>query len=600
MKSKKIYLILLLCLLCINLMAFRGKFISLDEKNQNLNVARPNLADTHSGNYTIPGVSDLVSLSQVFKIGILGDLDDITGDHSWKGAMLAAREINEAGGLLINSTNYYIGFKSEDTDEAEANLNVAKGVSAAIRLVSYDKPHCVIGGFRTESLSAYQEVIMDQLIPFICVGCPEDQFCQNVIDSYSRYKYFFRITPINTTAYAIELTTFIADLADYLSTTYGGNATKIEIIREDLTWTIPLYMIIDVALTALNLSVSVTTIPITLLEPYLGGILSALDVSGTQIVIPLVSGHLGSYLGYYYGLLKPKFMLAGLNYRGQSDIYWDDTKGGAQYEIVMQTAYNTSKTPLTIPFWNNFFEEYNEEPYFTALGSYDAVRLLANAALENQTFNSNSLISNLESKDTNNPFIGASNNIAFLNSHDIVEGWPYGTSMFCQWKMDGNKDVVPSWNKIYPNAIATGSISIPYWGLNDLVEDNTYRLPGNFTLSSDADANDPDGTFNLEWTSSEGANYYSVYYAEDPITYISKRYTTLVGKSVDSPITITNLENGEYYFIAVAYNGTGQKFSNYIHITVNKGVSGYDIILVLSLISLVAITIIYKKHRKIK
>ncbi len=604
MKNKKSYLILFTFLFFITPFLQLSIFY-VDEQNvKNSYYSKPILADVTVGNYTVPGVTDPIPLNQIVKIGILGDMNDITGDHSWKGAMLAAREINTAGGILLSGTPYYIGLVAENTDEANPNINPMTGAIAANRIVSYE-PHFVLGGFRAEYLSVYQEYIMIAEIPFICIGCPVDDLCQNVIDFYSHYKYFFRVTPINTTALALELVSYISELANYLSTTYGGNVTKVEILREDLTWTLPLYFILDALLPFYNLSVGETNFALTLPPAAIEGILSGLDTSRTQIVIPLISGQLGTYLGQYYGELKPRLLLAGLNLRAQSDIYWDDTAGGSQYEIVMQSVHNTSKTSLTIPFWNNFFEEYGEEPYYTAAGSYDAVKLLANATIETQTFNSDSIVSNLESKDINNPFIGASCKIAFSNSHDIVEGWPYGTSLFCQWQMDANKVVVPSWNSIYPDSIATGTLSIPYWGINDLVEDNSHKLPGNFTLTSDADEIDTDGAFNLSWTASGGAESYSIYYSEDPITYISKRYTTLVNNDANSPYPILNLENGDYYFVIVAYNQTGQTFSNNIHISVQipeeedgkTTIPGYDLLLIIPMVLFIML-IFTKKLKK--
>ena len=610
MKTKNFSLVLFVFSLSISFITLGNITEFSEQKKRVINDMDPVLSDIFVGNYTIPGVTSSIPPNQILKIGILGDMNDITGNHSWKGAMLAAREINEAGGLLLNGTPHYIGLVAEDTDEAEASIDAGKGVAAAVRMIDINEPHYVIGGFRYESVAAYYEVLMDNQIPFICIGCPEDLLSENVINWYSQYKYFFRITPINTSALGFELAKYVADLANYLSTTFLGNVTKVKILREDLEWTIPLNLYINASLSTYNLSVSEYTFPLTLPTAAIGSMLSSLDASGTQIVIPLVSGQLGTYLGHYYGLLKPKLLIAGSNYRAQSDIYWDDTTGGAQYEIVMQTAHNTTKTPLTMPFWNSFYEEYGEKPYYTAVGSYDAVRLLANATLETQSFNSNSIVSNLESKDINSPFIGASCNIAFSSSHDIIEGWPYGTSLFCQWQMDGNKVVVPSWNKIYPDSIATGTLSIPYWGINDLVEDNTHKLPGNFTLSSDADPIDIDGAFNLSWTPSDGVDSYSVYYSEDSITYVSKRYTTFVNDDAISPYTITNLETGDYYFYVVAYNGTGQKFSNNIHISVqipgggNGGgtneVPGYSLILFLSFISLVCLIVIKKKRKLMK
>ena len=601
--------VVILTWVIILIFPYFGSFPMSETKEEDKygNTSKPILSDVIVENYTVPGVSAAIPSSQLVKIGVLGDMDDITGNHSWKGAMVAAREINEAGGLLLNGSTYYIGIIAENTDEANPMLNPATGVSAALKMVNDHEPHFVLGGFRYESLVAYQEVIMDAKIPFICTGCSVEALCLNVKNFYPRYKYFFRIMPINTTALAFELASYISELTDYLSTHYEGNVTKVVIVREDLTWAPPSFWYILNASLSTDIILSESILPIDLNPLAIEGLLSNYDSMGAQILVPLISGHLGTYLGQYYGEVKPRFLLAGLNFRAQSDIYWDDTAGGAQYEIVMQFTDNTSKTHLTIPFWNNFFEQYREEPYYTAVGSYDAVKLLANATVETQTFNSDSIVSNLESKDIINPFIGASGKIAFSNSHDIIEGWPYGTSLFSQWQMDANKVVLSSWNSIYPDSITTGTLSIPYWGINDLVEDNSHKLPGNFTLTSDADEIDTDGALNLIWTPSEGAESYSIYYSKDPITYISKRYTTLVNNEVHSPYPISNLDSGEYFFAVVAYNQSGQTFSNSIHITVEiptqKPFDPTILIVIGSSIgaaSVLTITIIILRKRSIK
>ncbi|MFX1464729.1 MAG: ABC transporter substrate-binding protein, partial [Promethearchaeota archaeon] len=127
-------------------------------------------------------------------------MSDISGEHAWNGAVLAAREINEAGGIVINGTRYFIGLVSEDTEEMGWALDIVKAVNATERMINDHAPHFVTGGFRTEAVLAYQEVIMDAKIPFFSTGVVADQFCQNVLNDYDHYKYFFRIMPYNTTS----------------------------------------------------------------------------------------------------------------------------------------------------------------------------------------------------------------------------------------------------------------------------------------------------------------------------------------------------------------------------------------------------------------
>ena len=572
MKIKKANFILLFTLLLCLVFPLTGRHINFNTQDrQDENSSNPIVSDVVVGNYTIPGISVPIPLSQVIKIGILNDMNDISGDHSWKGAFLAAKEINEAGGVLINSTYFYIGLVAEDTDEANPNLVTAIGVNAAHTMVNYHEPHFIVGGFRAEALLAYQEVIMDAKIPFISTGTPTDIFCDNVLNDYSHYKYFFRVLPINATSSAAELLYYYAGLAAYLNATYGFSSIKFGILHEDLTWCTSLVAALTFYLPFLipgSSIVETIAFPVTLTEMDMVSHLMTLETSGAQIVIPLISASSGIFMGTQYGILKPPFLLAGLNRHASYDGYWDYTRGGGQYEIVMQEVFKTNKTELTIPFWDSFVAEFGSEPFYTGTGSYDAVKLLVNSTIETQSFNSDKIIENLEKINSSNPFVGASGNIAFSWSHDLVEGWPYGYNLFCQWQMDGTKEVIPSWGLVYPNSIVTGSLSIPYWGIDNIVEDFSHELPGDFILYSDADDQDTDGAFDLSWTASDGADSYSLYLSDDPITYISKTHTLLQNNNSISPYSISGLKSGDYYFAVVSYNETGQKFSNSEHITV--------------------------------
>ncbi|MFW9946064.1 MAG: hypothetical protein ACFFDX_04465, partial [Candidatus Odinarchaeota archaeon] len=80
--------------------------------------------DPTVGPYVAPGAPDGITIDQLLKIGILHDMNHITGEHAWDGSMLAAREINEAGGILIDSTQYYIGLVAENTFEADPVLDI--------------------------------------------------------------------------------------------------------------------------------------------------------------------------------------------------------------------------------------------------------------------------------------------------------------------------------------------------------------------------------------------------------------------------------------------------------------------------------------------
>ncbi|GAG25642.1 unnamed protein product, partial [marine sediment metagenome] len=247
------------------------------------------------------------------------------------------------------------------------------------------------------------------------------------------------------------------------------------ILREDLAWTEPLSEALNLHLWNWGITVNQTiAFPVGSTEANFNTYWNQIESAGVQLTIPIVSGPDAITMAQTYRNIKPKCLLAGINVLSQLDTYWDDTEGACQYEILMQAVHRTDKTSLTIPFWDSFVSTYNINPLYTGIGSYDAVRLLVIASDSINSFNSDDIVSELEGFNKSNPFIGVGGYISFTNSHDLLAGYPYTYTLFCQWQLDGNKVVVPSYVTspnpgYYPSSLATGSISVPYWGINNLV-----------------------------------------------------------------------------------------------------------------------------------
>ncbi|MFX1374956.1 MAG: hypothetical protein ACFFA0_04020 [Promethearchaeota archaeon] len=91
---------------------------------------------------------------------------------------------------------------------------------------------------------------------------------------------------------------------------------------------------------------------------------------------------------------------------------------------------------------------------------------------------------------------------------------------------------------------------------------------GAFTLSSNAGTLDTDGSFTLTWTSSDGADNYSIYTASDYITEINGDVTKVDEGIEDLTYPITVSSNGDYYYVIVAYNEGGRMLSNSIYVKV--------------------------------
>ncbi|MFX1502214.1 MAG: ABC transporter substrate-binding protein [Promethearchaeota archaeon] len=419
--------------------------------------------------YTVPGVSEIIPPDQLLKIGLLDDMNHFSGEHAWNGALLATREINKAGGINIEGTQYYIGLVAENTYEAQIEFNKTKSIIAANRIINDYNPHFIIGGYNINALIEYIEPIMDANIPFIGTGCSSENLSQNVLDNYMRYKYFFRAMPLNGSSIAKEILTYLYYLPNYLTTILGKEVTKFALLYEDIDWTSGMVDVLRTYLPAFGFEiVEEIAFPLSATPEDFTNYWNQIDDAGAQLVVPLTTADIGGIMAQTYGVVKPKCLMVGIDVPAQLDPYWSDTNGGCQYEIVMQSIYNTSKTTLTMPFWNNFFKEYGHEPAYTGIGSYDAIYLLTQAVNNSQSFDPDIIVSELEKINASNPSTGVGGNIAFTSSHDLLYGPSYSIGLFCQWQENGNKVVLPTGNTIYSDSWATGTLMIPDWGINPI------------------------------------------------------------------------------------------------------------------------------------
>ncbi|MFX0012172.1 MAG: ABC transporter substrate-binding protein, partial [Candidatus Hermodarchaeota archaeon] len=96
----------------------------------------------------------------------------------------------------------------------------------------------------------------------------------------------------------------------------------------------------------------------------------------------------------------------------------------------------------------------------------------------------------------------------------------------------------------------------------------TLAAPGPFILFTTANDPDDDGVFDLAWTSSTGADTYSVFEYDSFITEINGSLTLLGAGITDLTFSLSGYENGTYYFIVTAHNANGFTTSNCVVVIV--------------------------------
>jgi len=417
------------------------------------------------------------SRPNTFVIGFAGDLGEMTGDANYEGGYFAAKTINEAGGVDIGGDTYYIGVAKEDTDESATQLVTSRGVAAARRLIYDREVDFAIGGFRSEALLAYVEEFMDAEMIFIDTGASTDIFCENVRNDYDNYKWFFRYMPINSSALGSEIFNTIAKFMVGLDQDYPNHdVLQVGILAEDLTWTAGLVggVVYYLPLIAMGYSMAVYGVPMTVevLTPILYDVtlsaadmnthLQTLDAAGADIVIPIISAQGGVLMMQQYAQYEYEYLIFGIDVQSQLDSFWDLSGESAAYEIIMQTLARVPKTVNSIEFWDAFVEYYGHSPLYIACGAYDAVMGLATAIEAVDSLDNDDIIAEMETYTTANPQPGVSGGGAWWpDSHDLVEGYPYGFTMWVQWQADGTKVVIPT--SLYPASLSNGPYVLPPW-----------------------------------------------------------------------------------------------------------------------------------------
>ena len=407
------------------------------------------------------------SRPNTFVIGFAGDTGEMTGDANWEGGYFAARTINEAGGVDVGGETYYIGVTREDTDEENPALVTSRGVAAARRLIYDTEVDFGIGGYRSEALLAYVEEFMDAEMIFLSTGAATDIFTQNVRDDYENYKTFFRYMPINTSSLGSEIISTLVSFIMTLNATYPNfDISQVGVLAEDLMWTEGLVAGIPAALPAYSGGKIEVLTPIlydiTLTAADMNTHLATLASQGADVVIPVISAQGGVLMMQQYAQYEYEYIIFGIDVQSQLDAFWELSGESAAYETIMQTLERVPKTPTTIAFWDAFIDYWGHAPLYIACGAYDAVNGLVDAIENGDSLENDDIIAEMEKWTKDNPNPGVSGGGAWWpDSHDLVEGYPYGYTMWVQWQADGTKVVIPT--SLYPDSLSNGDHVLPPW-----------------------------------------------------------------------------------------------------------------------------------------
>jgi branched-chain amino acid transport system substrate-binding protein len=403
----------------------------------------------------------------VIKVGVVGPMQFVQGEHHWMGATMAAEEINNAGGVKIGDKSYKIQLVKVDSNEI---LDVAGAASAVERAISVDKVDFLMGGFRTEAVYPMSDIAMENKKIFLNVGAATAALQQRVVDDYDTYKYFFKITPYNEIFLVTSDFKMLAMVAEILKHDFGITKPRVAIIAEKLEWAEAMVALAQARLPGMGMEVvgvwrpSDTATDVT-------AELTAIAAKEPHIIFTTFSGPVGITYAKQRGELEIPAVSVGINVEAQKKGFWDATGGKGNYEFVLNTyAKGVAMTDRTIPFFDEFERRTGEFPTYTA-ATYDALLSMKANIEKAGTLDSDALVPVIEQS----VFSGTAGTTKYypLDSpacppmcpHDIMYGPGYQTGVGTQWqdgelkgvwpkKEYGAVDTFGDWRFEYPGTVA--------------------------------------------------------------------------------------------------------------------------------------------------
>ena len=364
------------------------------------------------------------------KIGVIGPMAFIQGEHHWYGAVMARDEINEAGGVLVGEVRRPIELVKIDSNEI---LSIPDAAMAMERAITVYKVDFLVGGFRTEAVLAMQDIAMDHRKIFLGCGAAHPELNMRVAADYDRYKYWFRVAPINSTYLGRVTFIAVAMVADRVREELGIEIPRVALMAEKAAWADPVVAAAKELLPKLGMEVAGVWRPSPVATDVIAE-LTAIKAAGAHIIMTVLSGPVGVPYATQWGELEIPAASVGINVEAQKLGFWEATGGKGNWETSVNFYAPVEITPKSIPFFNRFVERFGEFPIYTA-GTYEAIYILKEAIERAGTLDADAVVTELKKTD----YLGPGGRIVFMGRdtatpHDVTWGPGYVTAVVSQWQ----------------------------------------------------------------------------------------------------------------------------------------------------------------------
>lgn len=378
--------------------------------------------------------------SSTITIGAMGQKQHPVGRGVLNAAKLAAKQLNNNGGILDRDIEVI-------TKDTKGDPGTTKSVYQ--ELTGAQNVDATMGIFSSEALLSLMPQIADKQTIHMSTASKSPEVPRMVSDNYEKYKYVFRAGAVNSHFIGEHMLSY----AEEQFSAMGWD--RVALLAEDYAWTQPIYDILNE-----NLD-DIATVPVTKrvakgtsdFTPIYDEVESN-DVDGAFVIF----GHIGATALTQWKDQQRDFGFGGMHAQAIFPPFYQSTSGAPESVFSHTPATPQSQiTEKTVPWAEAYKSEYGNYGADSVYPTRDAFTMLQTAAEEAGSFETDPLISALESISTT----GTQGQLEFYPNdhefaHDVKYGEEYVKGVTMQWQ-DENMEV------IWPGDTATSEYTSPSW-----------------------------------------------------------------------------------------------------------------------------------------
>lgn len=375
------------------------------------------------------------------------------GQNGERGMILAAEEINAAGGVKVGNVMRPLKLEIIDTRDEEPGVPTSEVLLAIEKLILQKKSDVIVGGpcMSECGLAAIDLYAKYKIVDIVSIGCYTPAWDKKVGSDIEKYKYSFRAS--GSVAWYIKEG---VDLLRQIKERY--NFSKMFISIDDSA------MCRAAAEIVKNLAVKdgwemvgFDKHPIASTDYSMA--LGDCKKSGAQVLFIWAYSPETSIMLRQWADMEVPALPIGFIGAAEDPGFWEATRGKGAYTIVTLSEAGctpSNVTPLTMKYYNAFQKRWGVPPRSTGcVSAYEALFVLKDAIERAGSIEADPMIKAL--KTTNLPVVRGT--LRFDQNHQIIYGYDPKTSVLGNWVQwqDGQRIT------IYPPLATMGQIKMPPW-----------------------------------------------------------------------------------------------------------------------------------------